>query len=249
MQLGSRASGGPMTGTLWLTVLGLAALDTLSPTTLAVTIWVLLSGRQVARRTFTYLATLGACYLTFGVVLMVGLDAAIDIDALLDESLDPHFFGAGLLLIAISFVLDPGTKQAKQARRDLAAQRAAARRAGQDQRLRRSGLFAMVAIGVTTFALEFLTVAPYMAAIAIMTADGVPPGQWLVALLAYNTVMIAPSLGLLAAWLIWNPRLRARFDGWAERLDAAARPAAAWVVAAVGVILLLDTAPGILGGL
>lgn len=243
-----RPSAGPSDGgtvdlSLWGAILGFAVLDTLSPTTLAVTIVVLLTGGpRVVGRTLLYLATLAVCYFAFGVALLLGIEAAVDVQALLDESLDPHFFALGIGLVAVSFVIDPGTKAAKAARRQRAAERAAARRAGQGQRLRRGGAFVMIGLGLTTFALEFATVVPYMAAIGLMAGADLPASRWVVGLAAYNLVMVTPSLALLVAKVVWAERLRARYEAWAERLDAATRPAAAWIMGAVGVILVLDSA-------
>ena len=61
-----------MTGTL-VTVFGLALLDSINPSALAVTIYLLLQGGSYAPRVMTYLAAVFASYLSIGVLLMLGL--------------------------------------------------------------------------------------------------------------------------------------------------------------------------------
>ena len=62
-----------------LPVAGLALLDTLSPATLGVTLFVLLSGaRSIARPLLAYLGTVALFYFALGCVLMLGLNAALD---------------------------------------------------------------------------------------------------------------------------------------------------------------------------
>lgn len=226
---------------------GLALLDTLSPTTIGVTLVVLLAGRRIVPRTLLYLGTLAGCYLLFGVAVMLGLDVAFDAGRILDDAaLGPALLGTGLVLLAVSFVIDPGTKAAKERRKEAAAARAATRREAGDARLR-GGATAMVALGFGTFLLEFTTVVPYLAAMGLMTDAALPPTRWVPILAGYNLVMVLPSLGLLVARVTLGGRLEGTFDRWAEQLDAAQRPAAAWVVGAVGVVVALNGASSVFG--
>lgn len=64
---------------LLLSVGALALLDTLSPTTLGVTVYMLLSERdKVAGRLLVYLTTVASFYFMVGVFLMLGLDTVTD---------------------------------------------------------------------------------------------------------------------------------------------------------------------------
>jgi hypothetical protein len=226
---------------LLVPIVGLAALDATSPTTIAVTIGVLLSGRGFVARTLVYLATVATCYFGFGVALMLGVDATIgSVDGWDLESMAPVLLPVGIALLALSFVLDPGTKAAKQRRHERAAARAAARRAA-PQTDRGGGLGAMVGLGVTTFLLEFTTVLPYLAAIGLLLAAELPTSQWLSILAGYNLIMMVPSLALLAARLVLHDRIAGHLARWAEQLDASARIVAAWIVGIAGVVLALST--------
>ncbi len=54
---------------------GLAILDTLSPTTIGVTIYLLLTDKErLTKRLFVYLLTVAGFYFAVGVSLMLGLD-------------------------------------------------------------------------------------------------------------------------------------------------------------------------------
>ena len=57
----------------YLPLLGLALLDSLDPSALAVTIYLLLQGRSYASRVLTYVSAVFAAYLAIGVLLMLGL--------------------------------------------------------------------------------------------------------------------------------------------------------------------------------
>lgn len=59
---------------------GLAILDTLSPTTIGVTIYLLLTDKErLTKRLFVYLLTVAGCYFVVGVSLMLGLNFLFEI--------------------------------------------------------------------------------------------------------------------------------------------------------------------------
>lgn len=63
-----------------LLICGLAILDTLSPTTIGVTIYLLLTDKEnLTKRLFVYLLTVAGCYFAVGVSLMLGLDFCLNL--------------------------------------------------------------------------------------------------------------------------------------------------------------------------
>ncbi|MEU3017814.1 GAP family protein [Nocardiopsis sp. NPDC007018] len=206
-----------------LPVAGLALLDTLSPTTLGVSLFVLLSGaRSVARPLFAYLGTVALFYFALGCALMLGLGAVMD---RLTPLADSPLAGWGMVvlgggLFAYSWVM-PNSKRPP----------------------RRPASFrttTMIGLGLATGLLEAGTALPYLGAIGIMSASGLAVHAWLPVLAAYNLVMVLPPVLLYLAHRVFGERLRPRLDRWRERIDAGSREALSWVVGIVGLLLLVN---------
>jgi cytochrome c biogenesis protein CcdA len=206
-----------------LPVAGLAFLDTLSPTTLGVSLFVLLSGaRAVARPLFTYLGTVALFYFTLGCALMLGLGVALDRLSHLAASPAAGWamvvLGAGLF--AYSWVMP--TK--KSAPRRPASLRTAT----------------MIGLGLATGLLEAGTALPYLGAIGIMGAAGLAAHTWVPVLAAYNLVMVLPPALLYLAHRFFGERLRPRLDRWREKFDSGSREAVAWIIGIVGFLLVVS---------
>ncbi|MDR5699180.1 GAP family protein [Agromyces aerolatus] len=90
--------------------------------------------------------------------------------------------------------------------------------------------------------IELATMLPYLGAVGMITAAGLPPEVWIGVLAAYCAVMIAPALVLLAgrvlARRLVEPPLR-RLAGWLERNSA---ENTAWIVGIVGFLVARDAA-------
>ncbi|WMY77649.1 GAP family protein [Citricoccus sp. I39-566] len=108
---------------------------------------------------------------------------------------------------------------------------------------RSSGLGALLALALTAGLAEVATMLPYLAAIGLIVTQGPGwPASGLL-LVAYCVVMMLPALVLLAGRLVARrlvERPLARLDAWFTRHGAST---AAWVVGAVSVFLVLNTAP------
>ncbi|WP_017586424.1 GAP family protein [Nocardiopsis ganjiahuensis] len=206
-----------------LPVAGLAILDTLSPATLGVTLFVLLSGaRSIARPLFTYLGTVAVFYFALGCALMLGLQTALNRLSHLADSPAAGWvvlvLGAGLF--AYSWVMPTS----KRAPRRPASLRTAT----------------MVGLGLATGLLEAGTALPYFGAIGIMGASGLAAHTWIPVLAAYNLVMVLPPVLLYLAHRVFGERLRPRLDRWREKIDAGSREAMAWIIGIVGFLLLVN---------
>ena len=209
-----------MSGIL-LAVFGLALLDALNPSAVAVTIYLLLTGRSFAPRVISYAAGIFVANFALGTALMLGLGSVWDY-------FDGPFaygaqgvVGAGLLAYA---VLAPNTPRKKQERRP-----------------RSLGPGAVFLLGMTVTVVESSTAVPYLGAVAILTNAGLGAAQWLPVLAAYNLVFVSPPLLLLGAYLAFGARLRPSFERWAEKLRSASRGMLLWVLGIVGFLLLADS--------
>ncbi|MGC5016321.1 GAP family protein [Streptosporangium sp. DT93] len=205
-------------------VLGLALLDTLSPTVVGVTLYLLLSRpRRLAALLGVYLGSVAIAYFALGVLLMLGLGAVMPV---IDDTVWAWGQAAvGVALIAGSYFI-PDRKS------EPPSPRARSFTAG-----------AMLLLGLGTWLFEFATAVPYFAAIGVMTAAGLTAAQWSPLLGVYVTVMVAPGILLLAAWSALGERTRERFERWEKKLSSGSRSTLRWIVGIAGVLILLDAAP------
>ncbi|WP_035811980.1 GAP family protein [Jiangella gansuensis] len=213
-----------------LPVYGLALLDTLSPATIGISVYVLLTARErAARLLFTYLATVAAFYFCLGSALMLGLGAVVDsLGDVLDNRAGYLVQAAiGAALFAASWFV-PRKKDADPAGR-------------QERRMSRAhNAPAMIGLGVTTGLLEAATALPYLAAIGIMTSADLPAGQWAPLLAGYNLIMVLPPVLMYVAWRIAGERVRGRFERLRTWLSANSRETLSWVMGIAGFLLLRD---------
>ncbi|MFE3456070.1 GAP family protein [Nocardiopsis aegyptia] len=204
-------------------VAGLALLDTLSPATIGVTLYVLLTGaRSVARPLLAYLGTVAAFYFVLGCALMLGLGALL---SSLGGLANGPVAGWGMVvlgggLLVYSFVMPARTRERRR-----------------PESLRTG---AMVALGLATGLLEAGTALPYLGAIGIMSAAGLTPAAWVPMVAAYNLVMVLPPILLHLGYRALGERLRPRLERWRTRVESGSREAMGWVIGVAGVLLLLN---------
>lgn len=221
-----------------LPVAGLALLDTLSPATIGISIYLLLTaGPRTGRLLTGYLTTVAAFYFVLGVALMAGLGAVTDSlgDAVNSRTAYLVQLGIGAaLFIGCWFV--PGRKKDDDGDDGgSGAGGPAERRAGRAQTLP-----AMVGLGLTTGLLEAATALPYLAAIGLMTSADLSPAQWGPLLAGYTVVMVAPGILLYLVWRVAGERVRSRFERFRDWLRANSGETLAWIMGIAGVLLVRD---------
>ncbi|MBP2475911.1 cytochrome c biogenesis protein CcdA [Crossiella equi] len=207
---------------LWA-VFGLALVDSINPSALAVTIYLLLSGKErPTARVLTYIAAIFTTYLVFGILLMFGLNA---IFTSLGDALNSPYayiiqFVVGLLMLY--FAIWPPKKKEDAPRE----------RMPKTQRLP-----AVFALGVTITAVEFVTALPYIAAIGLLTQQDLGVVQWLPILLAYNAIFILPPLLLLVAYQLFGNKIRPRLERFQEKFRKNSRDTWLWILGIVGFLI------------
>lgn len=101
---------------------------------------------------------------------------------------------------------------------------------------------AVVVLALAAGLVEAATMLPYLGAIGLITASGLPAATWWWVLAAYCLVMIVPALLLLglrvAARRLVEPML-ARFAAWLQKNSA---ENTAWIVGIVGFLIARDAA-------
>lgn len=210
-----------MIGTL-LSLLGLALLDSLNPSALAVTIYLLLRGTPYAAKVLTYVVAVFASYLGIGVLLMLGLGSVWGyVDG-------PGAYAvqgvAGALLLGYSLLAPDKPRGERKVRAP-----------------RSVGLPAVFLLGGGITVVEFSTAFPYLGALAILANADLDAALWLPILAAYNAIFVLPPLLLLAAYGAFGSRLTERFERLRERFEGGSRGALLWVAGIAGFLLLADS--------
>lgn len=210
-----------MVGTL-ASLLGLAVLDSLNPSALAVTIFLLLGERPYAAKVLAYVSAVFASYFGIGVLVMLGLGS------LWEHVEGPAVYavqgGAGALLLCYALLAPDKPRQ----------------RAG-ERSPRARGLGGVFLLGVTITVVEFSTAFPYLGALAILTGADLGAAGWLPILLVYNVVFVAPPLLLMALYGAFGAGVRGRLERLRGRLEGGSREALFWISGIVGFFLLADS--------
>jgi cytochrome c biogenesis protein CcdA len=207
-----------------LGVLALALVDSINPSAIVVTLYLLSRGR-VPAQVLVYVAAIFLTYLTLGVTMMSGIDALLPSLGNMGSSrlgfIVQGLIGLAMLLYAI---LAPPT--AKSAARLEPSARSYA---------------ALAFLGVTVTAMELPTAVPYFGAIALLTTAELRMAQWLPLLVLYNAIFVLPPVLLLLGHIVCGKRLDARYVELRERLQAGARETMLWILALVGGGLLVSS--------
>lgn len=197
-------------------------LDSVNPSALAVTMYLLLAVRPYAGRVLTYVGAVFSSYLVLGVLLMLGLES---VRGYLDSSFVYAVQGIiGALLFGYA-IFAPGKTRSE----------------GAGVRQPRSwNLGAIFLLGVTVTVVEFSTAFPYLGAVALMTNAGMPMAQWFPILITYNAIFVSPPLLLLASYSLLGERMRSRFEQLRDRFSRGSRETMLWILGIVGFLLLAD---------
>jgi cytochrome c biogenesis protein CcdA len=208
-----------------LGLLALAIVDSINPSAIVVTLY-LLTRERVLGQVAVYVSAIFLTYLTLGVLMMVGGDALLR-SLRADGDGRMGFVVQGLVgLVMLAYAL-----------------RAPATAASAPRTEPRASTFAALALlGVTVTAMELPTAVPYFGAIALLTTADLPTARWLPLLVAYNAIFVLPPLVLLAGHLAFGNRIDARYVGLRERLQAGARDTVLWIMGLVGGALLVTSA-------
>lgn len=210
---------------LLITVGGLAILDMLSPATLGVTVYLLLTEKErVPSRLMIYLATVAAFYLVVGITFMLGMDMLLaSITSIFQHRIVSwvSLIIGGILFMA-SFYLP------KSRRADL-------------PRPKSTSKAAMIVLGFTTSMLEVGSAFPYFAAIGLMTTSHLDMLQWFPLLVGYNLVMVLPPLLLFVLHLRLGRVMQGPLKKLQIQITKHSGSALSWIMCIVGLILILNS--------
>ena len=170
-----------------LSLLALALVDSINPSAIAVTLYLLSRGR-VPAQVVAYVAAIFLTYLALGAMMMLGIDALL-------PSLRTagggrlEFLVQGLIGLAmLIYAFRAPTTAASGSRVEPGA----------------STYAALALLGLTVTAMELPTAVPYFGAISILTAADLPIARWLPLLVLYNAIFVLPPVLLLVAHVVFR---------------------------------------------
>ena len=227
-----------MDGTLLLALPVLALVDSTSFGTLLIPAWLMTSRHVLVQRLLLYLAVVASLYWVLGLALAFGLAAVwADLSAALDTTpARSAQLALGLLLLV--FALLP--------RRWRPAGRPGRVLRWRDEQLREgASVRPLLVLALVAFALEALTMLPYLGAVALLAAADLSGPVTAGLLSAYCLVMVLPALLLLAVRGLAARRVDPLL-GRLERLAArGGTEATLWAMFIVGFLLARDAAFGL----
>ncbi|CAA9570751.1 MAG: hypothetical protein AVDCRST_MAG49-3584 [uncultured Thermomicrobiales bacterium] len=210
-------------------VFGLALVDSVNPSAIAVTLYLLLTVKTYTPRVLTYVGAVFGTYFVLGALLMLGLGAVLGRLGSVFDGSEAHaaqgVVGAAMLAYGIFAPSGPRAGGAPAA----------------TPRPRSDSPGAVFLLGVTISVVEFSTAVPYLGAIGLLTEADLGVARWLPILAVYNLILVSPPLALLAAYRVAGPRLRGRLEHLRARLERGAKGAWLTILAIVGFLLLANS--------
>ena len=201
-------------------VLLLAVIDSINPSAIVVTLYLLsTAGSRALATVAVYVGTIFTTYLLLGVMMVLGIASLL-------PSLGRVLSGntgfavqsiAGLALLVYSLTASSNRESPPVVARPSASTYAA-----------------LVMLGVSVTAMELPTAVPYFAAIALISEAGLPIRAWAPLLAIYNVIFVLPPIALLAGHLFLQDRLAEPYAALRQRLESGARDTMLWVAGLVG---------------
>lgn len=208
---------------LVITVLGIAALDSINPSAILVTFW-LLPRRNYAQAVTAYVAGIFLTYLALGIILLSGFSK---ISSITDTSNNLAFLIAelciGIGLFVYSFFIKPG-------RNDLILKRLESR----------TNLLALFMLGSLVTVIEFTTALPYIGAIGVLAGANINIYQQLSLLLVYNLIFIMPPLIIMCVYMLLGESVKRHFTRWKNTIEKRGNNAWPWIVGIIGFLIARD---------
>ncbi|MFD0870188.1 MULTISPECIES: GAP family protein [Paenibacillus] len=204
---------------------GLALLDTLSPATLGVTVYLMLTEKErLSSRLMIYLATVAAFYFLVGIAFMLGMDALL---GAFSSILQNRIVSWVMLIIGgILFIASFYYPKSKSS--DL-------------PRPKSARISSMIALGFATSLVEVGTAFPYFAAIGLMSTSNLAVYQWLPILAAYNLIMVLPPFIVFVLHLLLGRAMHRPLEKLRLRLARHSGSAVSWIMCIVGLILIFNS--------
>ncbi len=216
-------------GALLAALIGIAMLDSINPSALAMTAYILLQApeRLKYKSVIAYVCGIFVTYLLLGAALITGSNAAL---AALPNGSGRWLAGAQIILgsAMILWAVIPHKKQPKR----------------KVSLVFKPSAMAMLGGGVTI--VELSTAFPYFAALGLLQQTHVTAINKAVLLLAYNIIFVLPPLTLLSLYKVRGvalvERIQRKISGRQDSSNTML-----WIVGIIGAMLVLDNVGVFLG--
>ena len=209
-------------------VLFLAVIDSINPSAIVVTLWLLSVARQQAAvQVVTYVGAIFVTYLLLGVLMVAGIGVVLpsvgDVLRRPPGLIVQSLVGLALLVYGLTASAKPPSSPvvSRPSTRTYAA---------------------LLLLGVAVTAMELPTAIPYFAAIALIVEAELPMRVWVPLLGLYNVIFVLPPIALLVGHLAFQKRLAEPYAALRQRLESGARGVVLWVAGLVGGWLFLTGA-------
>jgi NADH:ubiquinone oxidoreductase subunit 6 (subunit J) len=201
-------------------VLFLAVIDSINPSAIAVTLWLLSVAREQAPvQVVTYVGAIFVTYLLLGVLIVAGIGVVLpssgDVLRRPPGLIVQSLVGLALLVYGLTASSKPPSSQV--------VSRPSTRTSA-----------ALVLLGVGITAMELPTAVPYFAAIALIVEAELPIRVSVPLLGIYNLIFVLPPIVLLVGHVVFQKRLAEPYAALRQRLESGARGIMLWVAGLVG---------------
>jgi hypothetical protein len=201
-------------------VLFLAVIDSINPSAIVVTLWLLSVAREQATvQVGAYVGAIFITYLLLGVMMVAGIGVVLpsfgDVLRQPPGLIVQSLVGLALLVYGLTASEKPPSSQvvSRPSTRTYAA---------------------LVLMGVGVTAMELPTAIPYFAAIALIVEAELPMRVWAPLLGFYNVIFVLPPIALLIGHLAFQKQLAEPYAALRQRLESNARGVVLWVAGLVG---------------
>jgi len=213
---------------MWITILGLALLDSLSFASIVVTIFLLLSNVYRPDRIMVYLLTVAAFYVLLGIALMNGAGAMFEfwLSGWKERAVISYIqLLLGAVLVLIGVWLDKKPKG----------------RSNKLERIKPQDTYSsMMKLGITVSMIEAATMFPFLSAIGLMTTRRLEVYEWMPMLAAYCAVMIAPPCLLLTLRYLVGEKANGFLLKINQKIEPYTQEALAVMAIIAGIYLISD---------
>jgi cytochrome c biogenesis protein CcdA len=230
--------------TLLATLLGIAVLDSVNPSAIAVTLVQLGSGKNAVARSIAYILGIFTTYSLIGLVLLVAYQSfgahfqsfTIDIPAFINNPpLWQYYLQLVLSIILIIFACFYFQPKLEKARSDKTKEVKS-----------KNSLLGSFILGISITAIESATALPYLGAISTIYLSGVGNTVGIFLILGYNIIFVLPPLALVALYLCFGSKFEKIVSRIRKFFEKHTHFILKFGFIVLGVFLLIESVLGIL---
>lgn len=208
-------------------LLGIALIDSLNPSALALTLTLLSTQKSPTRYVLSYVLGIFLTYFALGLALAFGATWFLGQFGQIFEHPIAYaiqgVLGAGLFIY--SFFMPGASKQPKKERKFPVGKHP----------------LVWMGLGVTITVVEFSTAVPYLGAIGLLATKALTP-LWIVSFLGlYNLIFVLPPLALLLIYLLLRTRMQETIEKLNTKIQKEMAATLPWIIGIIGFLLLADS--------